>query len=495
MTTLQPTPSVVPEAARQTSAARPAPDLHLYLDDLARRQPDQVVTIDRPIHSDQEITALIKKLEAARKLPVLIFTNVVGPHGRTSRYRLVMNLLASRHRCAEAMGTTFEQVGIEYYRRARLQRREPLVVDAAAAPVKEVVRPGDEVDLFDFPAMVHFRLDPGPYISAGFLTTYDPESGVDNCALQRGWIVNRNTVRCYTSTFSQNRINHRRFNARGEDTPVAFWIGHHPLAYLGGQARLPYPESHFPAIGGLIGEPLRLVPTETFGDKLLVPADAEVVIEGYLEANKLYPEGPFGEYTGYNGPQIPNPQMRVTAITHRAEPYWMNILVGGADNHWGSYAIEGVLYETVKARVPSLQNVFLPNSAMARFHAYLQLRDPQPGDAREAIMVALTTDYRLKHVFVFDDDIDIFNEAECLFALATRTQWDRDVMVFPGTRASPLDPSVAVNVGTKGGIDCTKPVGQAFSERNRVDRAVDLAVRVEDFIPASVLERIAAENM
>ena len=103
-------------------------------------------------------------------------------------------------------------------------------------------------------------------------------------------------------------------------------------------------------------------------------------------------------------------------------------------------------------------------------------------------MVALTTDFRLKHVFVFDDDIDIFDEEQCLWALATRTQWDRDIMVFPNTRSSPLDPTVPYELGTKGGIDCTKPVGVAFSERNQVDANVTLA----DFVPD--VDRIPTER-
>src|SRR5919201_2362865 len=138
-------------------------DLHTYLTELQARRPDQVVIVDQPICSDQQITALIKRLESMHKLPVLIFTNVVGPDGRRASFPLVMNLLASRQRCAEAMGVPFERVGIEYYRRARLQRRDPIVVDASQAPVKEVVQTEAEVDLTTFPAMVHFRLDPGPY--------------------------------------------------------------------------------------------------------------------------------------------------------------------------------------------------------------------------------------------------------------------------------------------------------------------------------------------
>lgn len=469
-------------------------ELERYLSELSAREPDQVITVDRPVSSSQEVTALVKKLEAQRKLPVLIFNQVVHANGEKSPYPLVMNLLASRQRCAEVMSTSFNQVGREYYRRARLERRPPEVVSRSQAPVKEVVLTGDVINLFRYPAMNHFRLDPGPYISGGFLTTYDPDSGIDNTSLQRGWIVSKDTIRCYLTSFSHNRFNFNKYEAAGRDMPVAYWIGHHPLAYIGGQARLGYPESHWDAMGGLMGEPLRLVPSETLGADFLVPADAEVVIEGWLRHGKLYPEGPFGEYTGYTGPQIPNPQFEVTAITQRKKPYWMNILVGGADNHWGSYAMEGVLYEAVKARVPSLENVYLPMSGQARFHAYLQLKNPTAGDAREAIMVALTTDYRIKHAFVFDDDIDIFNESECLFALATRTQWDQDVMIFPRTRGSALDPSIPGFLTTKGGIDCTKPAGVAYAERNRVDDEVSDRVELAEWLGSEALARIPVEN-
>src|SRR5918911_488133 len=118
-------------------------DLHSYLDQLRSSHPEQVLTIDRCISSNQQITALVKQLEAQKKLPVLVFTNVVGPDGRRAECPLVMNLLASPQRCAEAMGAAFERVGIDYYRRARLQRRDPIVVEASDAPVKQVVQTGD----------------------------------------------------------------------------------------------------------------------------------------------------------------------------------------------------------------------------------------------------------------------------------------------------------------------------------------------------------------
>src|SRR5699024_4337047 len=136
----------------------------------------------------------------------------------------------------------------------------------------------------------------------------------------------------------------------------------------------------------------------------------------------------------------------------------------------------------------------LPLSGMNRFHAYLQLKNPKPGEAREAIMVALTTDSRLKHVFVFDDDINIFNETECLFALATRTQWDRDVMTFPNTRSIEIDPYETGLLNTKGGIDCTIPPGEAYHQRNIIDKEIENRVHVEGFINSSILNKIKTEH-
>jgi 2,5-furandicarboxylate decarboxylase 1 len=471
-------------------------DLRSYLSEYEKSHPDQVVRIDREIGCAQEITALVMKLEARQKYPLLIFNNVRTVDGRRSPFPLVTNLLASRTRCAEAIGSTFQRVGIDYYRKSREERRVPQIIPRDQAPVKEVIRKGDQIDLWAFPALVHHSMDPGPYFTAGFFTTYDPDSGIDNSALHRGWMVERDKVRCYLTPFTHSRYNFDKHEAAGQDMRVAYWVGHHPVACLAAQVRLGYPESHFEAMGGLLGEPLRLVPSESLGEDFLVPADAEVIVEGILKTKERFPEGPFGEYTGYIGPQIPNPQFTVTAITHRQDAYWHDILVGHADNQvMGGFAIEGVVYEAVKQRCASLQAVYLPLSATCRFHVYLQFDRPRPGEAREAILTTLPLDYRIKHVFAFDSDIDIFNEQDVLLALATRTQWDRDLIVCPELRGSELDPSSGTALTTKGGIDCTKPAFGDFAERNRVEESIWEEIQVEDFIDEKRLARIATERM
>ena len=470
-------------------------DLRSYLAEYEQAHPDQIVRIGKEISCREEVSALVRRLDEAAKYPILIFDNVLNVAGNRCRSPLVVNLLASRARCAEAIGSSFERVGIDYYHRVT-SRTKPLVLPKHQAPVKQVVKTGEDVDLLEFPALVHHYMDPGPYLTAGFFTNYDPDTGIDNTSLQRGWIVDKDTVRVYLTPFSHSRLNFGKHEARGQDMRVAYWLGHHPVACLGAQVRLGYPESHFEATGGLLGEPLRLVPSETLGDDFLVPADAEVVVEGILTAGKRYPEGPFGEYTGYIGPQIPNPQMKVTAITHRSDPYWHDIVLTGPDVLvTGAFALEGAVYEAVKQRVPSLSKVYLPLSGRCRFHVYLQLDNPRRGDAREAIMSALPVDYRFKHAFVFDSDIDIFDDREVLFALATRTQWDKDVMVFTGTRGSELDPTITEELTTKGGIDCTKPAQEAFAERNKVADAVYERVQTHLFIEPDQIERMPVERM
>ena len=279
---------------------------------------------------------------------------------------------------------------------------------------------------------------------------------------------------------------------------VAYWIGHHPLAYIGGLAKLPYPSSHWDAIGGMLEQPLRLVASESLGDDFLVPADAEIVVEGIIEANRRYPEGPFGEFPGYYGPQMLNPQATVTAITHRKDAIWYNITGGHVDHSsTGSPPIEGLMWDYLKPRFPSLQNVYMPLSGTGRFHAYLQFRNPGPGEAKQAIMQTSSLhSIFIKHVFAFDDDIDIFNPRDIMWAIATRTQWSRDVMIFPRAKSVAHDPSVDhATIGDVGGIDCTKPWGEPYEERVGVEPVVIEKIKLEEFFPPDAIARVNVERI
>jgi 2,5-furandicarboxylate decarboxylase 1 len=168
-----------------------------------------------------------------------------------------------------------------------------------------------------FPVVWHYEGNIGPYIPAGCITTVDPESGIHNSAFQRCWVKSPKRLPSWVSIPSHNWRNIMRWWARGEDAPVAIWAGHHPSAFAGAVSygRISgYPEDHYPHMGAALGEPLRLVASELFGDRLKVPADAEVIIEGVVPRNVYEAEGPFAERAGYTGAQRPNPVIEVRAV-------------------------------------------------------------------------------------------------------------------------------------------------------------------------------------
>jgi 2,5-furandicarboxylate decarboxylase 1 len=289
-------------------------------------------------------------------------------------------------------------------------------------------------------------------------------------------------IRSLLTPFTHAAYNLKKHEEKGIPMKVAYWVGHHPAVIMGAHTRMSYPDSHYAAAGGVAQEPLRLVPSETLGDDFLVPADAEFIIEGLMQPGKRDLEGPFGEYPRYSGPQQMSPVFEVTAVTHRKDAIWHSFMVG-INNNYGGTQEEGTIYSVVKKLIPQVQRVYCPVSGSGRFHAYIQIRKTMEGQGKEAIMAALTASEMTKHVIVVDEDIDIYDDRWVLWAVATRSQWDRDLVVVPGCRGAKLDPSIDGVTTTKGGIDATKPAPPArFSEKLYVPEDVMKRIRLGDFM-------------
>lgn len=228
------------------------------------------------------------------------------------------------------------------------------------------------------------------------------------------------------------------------------------------------------------------------GDDFLVPADAEIVIEGIMPHGERRVEAPFGEALGYFGPQQLNPYMKVTAVTHRENAYFHDIFVGHLDPMGGLYSayVEAQVYEAVKSVVPSVQRVYRPPFALPQI--YIQIKKRKEGEAKDALLAALSTSEYTKQAFVFDDDVNIFDEREVLWAIATRTEWENDVFSIKNSRASGLDPlSSEEDSTTKVGIDCTKPAPPApFPKRLFVPQEVKDRIQLTEYIPEEKLKRI-----
>lgn len=412
-----------------------------------------------PVPTVHGITALQYALEKRNRRPIVLVDRPVLGDGRVSRLPLVCNLTASRALAARALGINDHRTAAAIYAKRSGSPVAPRVLSAGSAPVQEIVLKGAEVDLTALPATTQHSGDPGPYLTAAHATTYDPDTGVDNTAIQRCWVKGPRRMSYYPYPASHNNRNMRKFWARGEDCPVAFWIGHHPAVLMGTQAKLGYPESHWSACGGVIGEPLRVVPSLSFGERIMVPADAEIVIEGTVPRDVLEADGPFGEYTGYSGPQVAAPVCDVTCITMRRDAIYHDYGSGLTDMLVpDNMVMEGKVYGMAKAVAPSLANVYVPAQGR-RFHAYLQFGKAGPGEVRDALTAALAY-RRLKLAIAVDDDIDIFDDSEMFFALATRVQWSRDSFTIDGLSGSLLDPSTPMGAKTlsKMAIDATLPL-------------------------------------
>jgi len=448
-----------------------AQDLRGYLDLIKRHKPEELVHVPREVDPAYEITALVVKLEReARRRPVVIFERVRG-----SRFPVITNLHASRSRLALAMRTApHEMLGT--YLRAMDKPVAPRLVESG--PVKEVALTGDRVNLYDLPQIVHHEGDAGPYLTAAISFAKDPASDTWNCAYNRLMIKGRDTTSIHLTLGKHLWEFQRIAESRGEALPVAFALGVHPAIALGALAIGSIDEDERAIMGALLGEPLELVKCETSG--VLVPAHAEIVIEGEILPAERTPEGPFGEFTGYSLGERQREVLQVKAITHRAGALFQDITVAHLDHMLlSTIPMEANLYRAVRAMVPSVRAVRVPGP----FTCYVSIEQRLVGQAKNAILAAFGADLYMKRVVVVDHDVDIFDDRQMTWAIATRCQPDRDITVITNARGSDLDPSTREDGNSaKWGVDATaKPSLAAYTPRHRVPPEVYQRLNLKDF--------------
>ncbi|HEX2438553.1 MAG TPA: UbiD family decarboxylase [Methylomirabilota bacterium] len=449
-----------------------AQDLRSFLDLIKRTRPAEFQIVSRPIDPAYEITGLVAKLEKeGRRRPVLLFENVKG-----TRFPVITNLHASRSRLAAAINSAPDAL-LPTYLRAMERPLPPTVV--ATGPVKEVVRRGGDVDLMALPQIVHHDRDAGPYVTAAISFAKDPSSDTWNCAYNRLMIQGRDRSSIHLTLGKHLWEFAKIAEARGQALPVAFAIGVHPAIALGALAIGSIDEDERAIMGALLGEPLELVKCET--SDVLVPAHAELVLEGEILPEGRVAEGPFGEFTGYSLGERQREIVRYTAITHRRDAMFQDITVAHLDHMLlSTIPMEANLYRAVRAMVPSVKAVRVPGP----FTCYVSIEQRLPGQAKNAIMAVLGADLYMKRVVVVDHDVDVFDDRQVNWALATRCQPDRDIAIITNARGSDLDPSTREDGYTaKWGVDATaKPSLAAYTPRHRVPAEVWQRLRIEDYL-------------
>ena len=414
-----------------------------FIDDL--RRDGELIEIDKRVDI-RHIATLVDQSDKA-----LLFTDVGGYD-----MPVVSGLINSRERLAIAMGCEFGDI------EARLRHGidHPIAPEMVnSGPVREVLAEGDAVDLFNLPVPLFSVLDGGPMITAGVTIAQDPELGM-NAGIYRLLVKDRNTTGIDIVTPNNLRALAEKALAKGEPLPISINIGTHPADVIAGTYKAAAGVSEIGISGGMRGAPVALTPCRT--NEVPCIADAEIVLEGeIMPTGWTRPEGRFGEFSRLMGGLHWNPLVRINAVSMRKDAIYYALHMPW-ENIWPS----GPIYEAAVKRALHVAGVRtkavnITPGGCCHWHAVISITTPYPGDGKNAIMAALSV-ADMKHVVIVDEDIDVFDGTEVEWAVATRVQADRDVMVISGARSKPLDPSlppVPGRIPTTGklGIDATIP--------------------------------------
>ena len=438
-------------------------DLRYFLRTVEERTPELFLRIKKEVSPRWELSSVQKKLEAEDRLPIVLFEKIQG-HDMP----IVTNLFSSKRHLALALETSPQDV-VAKFADAQKNRIKPHQVNSG--PVKEVILTDDKADLRALPIVTHCEKDAGPYISSGVTIVRDPVSGCLNAGIYRNRYLTPKTVTMNMAPLCHASQVAAQAEARKQHVEAAIVIGHHPTMGMASQQRGRLSEFELETMGGLLGEPVDVLPCETVD--VLVPADAEIVIEGRIRTDAWEDDGPFGDYWLYYAPPKKARVFEVTAITRRHDAIYHDIFnVGPEHLVLFSLGMEGVVLSQLQQLIPQIVAINVPVSGSGNL-VYVQIKKDMEGLGVNAALAALGA-YRFKCAIVVDEDIDIYDDRKVLWAMMTRSQADRSFFVVPGSYISRVDPTgyPAWHSGNQGdrllstrlGVDATKPLDPAFPE-------------------------------
>src|SRR5499426_3734909 len=392
-----------------------------------------------------DISAII---EASPK--ATLFKNA-GPE----RFEIVGAVGGSRRRLAAAFGLSdVRALAAEYACRMQTPQKA-LEIAQGDAPVQQVVLTGDAIDLTRLPFHVQHQYDGAPYISSAIDFSVDPLNGRGNVGCRRLMLRSRTTMRSNLTQVSDLRRIFMESVARGEHLPVNFAIASVRASVL----------DEFDLVGTIRGAPLPMV--RAMSNSLLVPADAEVIVEGYFDkAGYSEQEGPYGEFLGYYGPVHVDPVYHVTAITTRKDAMHQTVLHGtrrlaqSEHSHQSGVIIEARIVQLLKEAGIAAAAVYAVASAGGLMHARVALARSAKNRSRDAITTVLAIPF-VRHVYVVDEDVDVFSDDDIEWAMANRFRADQDLVLMPGQMAFLMDVMAGADrLTTKAGFDLTAPLAK-----------------------------------
>lgn len=425
-------------------------DLREFVETLEQR--GQLLRVTREVDTKYEIAAGIRKTSDVQG-PALMFENVKGHSG----FRVLGGLFATRKLVAMGLGVSEEGL-LERYLTLEDKRIPSEMI--SNGPVKEIRWTGADIDLEKLPIVVHSEKDVGAYVTIGVQIGKDPDTRIPNVSIHRMLRLGKDQLSLWAPPDHHLGRMILKAEDRGEGLEVATAIGVDPTIIIGSQARVPYGVDEFAVSGGLRGAPVELVKCDTVD--LEVPARAEIVIEGVTLPGERVADGPYGEYPGTYSETKQAPILKVTAVTMRENPIYQTALTGlpVTENHTLiECANAALVYREASKICPEIRDVCVTAGGTFRHHVVVSVRKRQEAEARNIILALLALGAGFKHVVVVDEDIHVHDPVDVEWALNTRVQPDRDVIIVPRLACSTLDPSVPAPRTTAGwGVDATMPL-------------------------------------
>jgi 4-hydroxy-3-polyprenylbenzoate decarboxylase len=390
--------------------------------------------------------------------PALLFEDVPGVR---PGFRVLANIFAGRRKNM-TLGFPVELDKVELsaaFAEAYGEERRIPPVFVEDGPIFENVLTGDDVDVEMFPTPMWHELDGGRYIGTGsYNVTRDPVDGWYNCGSYRIMLHDRRHVTFNTAPGKHGRIHHEHYIKRGEKMPVVMVVGGDPITFFLGGTEAPDGVSEFDIAGGLRGKPLELVRGRQTG--LPFPANAEIVMEGFVDPKTLVPEGPFGDWTGtYTESGRIRPLCEVTAIYHRNDPILLGFAPQSLPDEYSRYRAitrSALAHKNIEAAgVPDVQAVWCHECGGSRMLIVVSIKQRYPGHATQAGQIACqchTGAYGGKWVIVVDEDVNVTDLQEVIWAAVTRADPLTDLDFIRNAWASPADPLIPPEERAKGNM-------------------------------------------
>lgn len=470
--------------------------------------PGQMVHTDVEVDPSAELAGVYRYVGAGGTVarptktgPAMTFENVKGHQGA----KVVIGLLASRKRVGYLLNSKPEKLGF-MMRDAVKNAIAPVVVDKAKAQCQEVVHLATD-EGFDIrkliPAPTNTPEDAGPYVTLGMCYASDVETGESDVTIHRLCLQSKDEISMFFTPGARHLGAFReKAEALGKPLPISISIGVDPAIEIASCFEPPTTPLGFNELsiaGAIRGKAVELVPCVTIDEKCI--ANAEYVIEGELLVGARVREDQnsntgkaMPEFPGYTGPANAElPVIKVKAVTHRVNPI-MQTCIGPSEEHVSMAGIptEASILDMVERAMPGrVQNVYAHSSGGGKFIAVIQFKKTVPSDEgrqRQAALLAFSAFPELKQVILVDEDVDIFDTNDVLWAMTTRMQADVDIITIPGVRCHPLDPSNDPacswsirdhGIACKTIYDATVP----FNQKARFQRAKFMEVDVKKFLP------------